>query len=168
MVCRKTSDCEAYYFDSSTCYVADQHSSQNFILAPPGSSSTLSVWLNDKHQHESGGEVGFTVEPKFSYGTQGGSGKLFFIAAKCLTTTRHSTPCVVGTWKWRGRTDWVLADSADGEAIGCANPDRGNNGLWCATKVDSDGIYQNPNWGYCNMTMEACNPDGETKLPNLI
>ena len=92
----------------------------------------------------------------------------FFIAAKCLTTTRHSTPCVVGTWKWRGRTDWVLADSADGEAIGCANPDRGNGGLWCATKVDSDGIYQNPNWGYCNMTMEACNPYGETKLRNLI
>ena len=58
------------------------------------------------------------------------------------------------------------ADSADGEAVGCANPDRGNGGLWCATEVDSDGIYQN--WGYCNMDMKACNPDGETKLLFLL
>ena len=62
------------------------------------------------------------------------------------------------------------ADSADGEAVGCANPDRGNGGLWCPTEVDSDGIHQygSPHWGYCNMTMEACNPDGETNLPILI
>ena len=92
---------------------------------------------------------------------------------KCFTNgdgNAKYTPCVEGTWKWRGRTDWVDADSADGEAVGCANPDRGNGGLWCATEVDSDGIHQygSPHWGYCNMTMEACNPDGETNLPILI
>ena len=65
------------------------------------------------------------------------------------------TPCVEGTWKWRGKS-W--ADSAEGEAVGCANPDGGNSGLWCATEVDSDGIYQN--WGYCDMDMGTCKKNG--------
>ena len=139
MVCRKTSDCEAYYFDSSNCYVANEQGSKNFVPAPPGSSSTLSVWLNDRHKNESGGEVGFTVEPK------------------CFTNgdgDAKNTACVEGTWKWRGKY-WA---DANGETIGCANPDQGNSGLWCATEVDSDGIYQN--WGYCNMDMEACKKNG--------
>ena len=53
----------------------------------------------------------------------------------------------------------------DGEAVGCANPYRRNNRLWCATKVDSDGMIASqgtlmPNWGFCDMDMDTCKKNG--------
>ena len=43
--------------------------------------------------------------------------------------------------------------------MGCANPDGNEWGLWCATEVDADGVYTKYYW--CNMEIDACNPDGK-------
>ena len=67
-------------------------------------------------------------------------------------------------------TDWEVTD---GEAVGCANPYRRNNRLWCATKVDSDGMIASqgtlmPNWGFCDMDMDTCKKNGMIHFPLAI
>ena len=65
-------------------------------------------------------------------------------------------PCVAGKWgKWGGH-------HVAGKVEGCYSREIDP---WCATEVDSRewstdyGDWKK--WGYCNMTIAACNPEGE-------
>ena len=83
---------------------------------------------------------------------------LILFPAKCYTAFKAKasgkqqslTPCVEGPWKY---------EAGGEEFVGCANPEGGKWGLWCATEVDDNGVYTKYYW--CNMEIDACNPEGE-------
>ena len=75
-----------------------------------------------------------------------------YLPGLCITYagTVPNTPCVKGPWKYKGV-----------EYTGCANPSSNELGYWCPTEVTADGDYISKKWGYCNMEIASCNPQGE-------
>ena len=67
-----------------------------------------------------------------------------------MSGTVPNTPCVKGTWKYKGV-----------ESTGCANPSNNELGYWCPTEVTANGDYISKKWGYCNMEVASCNPEGK-------
>ena len=48
MECKKSADCEAFYHDSSECFLANQTQSLAMIQGPYDCSSTKSIWLTSR------------------------------------------------------------------------------------------------------------------------
>ena len=66
---------------------------------------------------------------------------------KCLTTNENRSPSKGKPCIYEWYDPWT-----NRKHMGCANPDKDKNGLWCPTQVDDEGYFvkNSKHYGFCN------------------